>query len=65
MQHFIKQIYVKEKYPADTDTSHRVLRFHPPPLFFKVTTSFQVNHTVPGGLRLVLFCEESCKSSFN
>lgn len=40
MQHFIKQIYVKQKkkkYIDDTDTSHRVLGFELPSLFCKVT----------------------------
>lgn len=46
MQHYIKQIYVKnQEYIADTDTTDRVLRFQFPSLFFKLTCSFQVDYT--------------------
>lgn len=45
MQHFIKLIYVKksQKYAADTDTSHRVVRVQFSSLLFKVTSPFKVD----------------------
>ncbi len=53
----------RQQYVANTDTSHRVLRFPPPSPLFKVTRSFEAAHTVPGGVRFVLFARGECENS--